>query len=125
MPGLLSGGFDPEILYFHTIRPLDTELLLESLQKTRRAVVIEEHMENGGLEDDIIRLAKDIGVTDICSLSIPNKLITGYGSYRTHLQFLQITPESLVKKVFEKFTSSNIEEYKCYEYQRTTESNSN
>ena len=46
-------GWDTEVIYIHTIRPLDVDLVRTSILKTRRVLVVEEHMQSGGLGDDI------------------------------------------------------------------------
>jgi len=102
---LVSEGWDPEIIYLHTIRPIDTELLLESLRKTKRVCVIEEHMRSGGLGDDVLRLANGIGGLELISLSIPDEFVTTYGSYEDHCRHVGLTSENLINKVVGTFTS--------------------
>lgn len=45
-----------DILNIHTIKPLDTESILQSVRKTRCVVTAEEHQINGGLGDTIANL---------------------------------------------------------------------
>lgn len=42
-------GIDAEVVNFHTIKPLDEQLLLASAEKTGRVVTVEEHSVIGGL----------------------------------------------------------------------------
>src|SRR6056297_489894 len=44
-------GIDAEVLNFHTIKPFDHELLLDSVKKTNALVSVEEHNRFGGLGD--------------------------------------------------------------------------
>jgi transketolase len=104
---LVSENWEPEIIYLHTIRPIDTELLLDSLHKTKRVCVIEEHMQSGGLGDDILRLANGINGFEFISLSIPDEFVTTYGSYEDHCRRIGLTTENLVNKVLATFTSPN------------------
>jgi transketolase len=104
---LVSEGWDPEIIYLHTIRPIDTELLLESLRKTKHVCVIEEHMRSGGLGDDVLRLAHGIGGLEFISLSIPDEFVTTYGSYEDHCRCVGLTSENLVNKVMRTFTPTS------------------
>ncbi|MDX1685721.1 MAG: transketolase family protein [Saprospiraceae bacterium] len=46
-------GIDVEIINIHTIKPLDEEAILASVEKTGCAVTAEEHQLNGGLGDAI------------------------------------------------------------------------
>lgn len=93
---LKISGWDAEILYIHTIRPLDTELIAESVKKTRNVLVIEEHMRSGGLGDDVLRITKDISDCRHVSLAIPDRFITDYGSYEEHCASLGLTADGIV-----------------------------
>jgi transketolase len=53
---LAEKGIDAEIINIHTIKPLDTELVLRSVLKTKCVVTAEEHQRNGGLGDSIAQL---------------------------------------------------------------------
>ena len=53
---LSAEGIDAEVLNIHTIKPLDTELIVASAGKTGRVVTCEEHMMNGGLGDSVAQL---------------------------------------------------------------------
>ncbi|MGM0406362.1 MAG: transketolase family protein [Bacteroidota bacterium] len=49
-------GISVEIINIHTIKPLDNEIVLTSVSKTKAVVTAEEHMMNGGLGDSIAQL---------------------------------------------------------------------
>jgi transketolase len=53
---LLAQGINPEIINIHTIKPLDENAVLDSINKTKCVVTAEEHMMNGGLGDSIAQL---------------------------------------------------------------------
>jgi transketolase len=74
-------GKEAEIIYIHSIRPLDKEMIVESIEKTRKIVVIEEHMTCGGLGDDILRITRGIDGMKFLSASIPDTFVHGYGTY--------------------------------------------
>lgn len=50
---LVSQGVDVELINIHTIKPIDEELLLRSVQKTGCIVSAEEHQRNGGMGESI------------------------------------------------------------------------
>ncbi len=50
-------GIDAEVINIHTIKPLDNFTVLNSVGKTKCAVVAEEHLFNGGLGDSIAQLS--------------------------------------------------------------------
>jgi len=93
---LANAGKDAEVLYIHTIRPLDEELVRASVLKTRKVVVIEEHMRSGGLGDDVLRAVQGISDLKFQSVAIPDKFITAYGSYDELLGVAGITVEAVV-----------------------------
>lgn len=98
-------GWDVEILYIHTIRPLDTNLIRDSLRKTRLAIVVEEHMRSGGLGDDVLRATRDIQNVRCSSLSIPDTFVTDYGSYYDHCEKMGFTKEGILNLVKSEFGS--------------------
>lgn len=53
---LAEKGISAEIINIHTIKPLDTEAILNSVRKTRCVVTAEEHQMNGGLGDSVAQL---------------------------------------------------------------------
>ncbi len=53
---LAEKGIDAEIINIHTIKPLDTEAILQSVKKTGCAVSAEEHQLNGGLGDSVAQV---------------------------------------------------------------------
>ncbi len=50
-------GISVELINIHTIKPLDTEAILESIRKTKCAVTVEEHNIIGGLGDAVAQTA--------------------------------------------------------------------
>ena len=50
---LKEKGIHAEVINIHTIKPLDTEAILDSVKKTGCLVSAEEHQVNGGLGDSI------------------------------------------------------------------------
>jgi transketolase len=53
---LAEMGISVELINVHTIKPLDVEAILASVQKTGCAVTCEEHQINGGLGDSIAQV---------------------------------------------------------------------
>ena len=53
---LADMGIDAEVINIHTIKPLDAEAILKSVEKTGCVVTAEEHQMNGGLGDSVAQL---------------------------------------------------------------------
>lgn len=87
-------GFSVEVINIHTIKPLDTEAVLESIKKTRCAVTAEEHNVIGGLGDAIAQVAgrhfpipiEYVGTNDTFGESgTPTQLLEKYGLSTPHI----------------------------------------
>ena len=50
---LAEKGISVELINMHTIKPLDVDAILESVQKTKCVVTCEEHQINGGLGESV------------------------------------------------------------------------
>ncbi len=53
---LAQKGISVELINIHTIKPLDVEAILASVEKTGCAVTCEEHQINGGLGDSVAQV---------------------------------------------------------------------
>jgi|TARA_Y100000310_G_scaffold150584_1_gene150075 transketolase len=94
-------GIDPEIIYYHTIKPLDVDTIRKSVSKTKRCIVIEEHSMYGGVYDDVIRCCNDLDNVRYSSINLGDTFIHSYGSYADHCNRLGLTPENLTERVVE------------------------
>ena len=81
-------GISSDIINIHTIKPLDEEIILNSIKKTKCVVTAEEHMINGGLGDSVAQLLSRkiptplemVGVNDTFGESgTPMQLLEKYG----------------------------------------------
>jgi transketolase len=87
-------GIDPEIIYIHTIKPLDEEMINKSLAKTKKCLVVEEHSKYGGVFDDVLRCSKDLDVK-YSAINIGSGFIHSYGSYEQHCKRIGLSPEGI------------------------------
>ena len=85
---LAAEGISCDLINVHTIKPLDTETILNSVSKTRCVVTAEEHQIYGGLGDMIAGLLSRnepapqeyVAVNDSFGESgKPDELLTKYG----------------------------------------------
>lgn len=96
---LIDKGIKSDVIYIHTIRPLDVELIRRSVEKTKKVVIIEEHMTTGGLGDDVLRTTYDIPGLKFKSISIQDKFVTGYGSYEELTESCGLTSSAIIQTV--------------------------
>ena len=93
------------MIYIHSIKPLDDELIRDSVKKTRKVIVIEEHMRTGGLGDDVMRLVFELDGVEFSSASIPDTFVRNYGSYEDHCEDCGLTPKNVAEMYKTNFTS--------------------
>ncbi len=75
---LATSGIDAEVIDLRTLRPLDTETILDSVTRTHRAVIIDEGWRSGSISAEIsARVMEggfyelDLPVERICSAEVP------------------------------------------------------
>lgn len=85
---LAEKGIKAELINMHTIKPLDVNAILKSVEKTGCVVTAEEHMANGGLGDSVAQVLiqnllapqEYVAVNDTFGESgPPMELMTKYG----------------------------------------------
>ncbi len=97
---LAKQGIDAEVINIHTIKPLDTEAILDSVSKTRCVVTAEEHQKNGGLGDAIAQLLSEKFPVRMRMVAVNDK----FGESGTPDQLLQkygLTEQNIVNAVLE------------------------
>jgi transketolase len=91
---LAEKGISVELINIHTIKPLDVEAILASVEKTGCAVTCEEHQINGGLGDSVAQILarfrpaplEMIAVNDSFGESgTPTQLLKKYGLSSTNI----------------------------------------
>jgi pyruvate dehydrogenase E1 component beta subunit len=75
---LADEGIDAEVVDLRTLRPLDVETILASLERTHRAVVVDEGWKTGGLSGEISATIMEEGfdlldwpVRRVCGAEVP------------------------------------------------------
>lgn len=85
---LKEEGISAEVINIHTIKPLDEPAILESVAKTRKIVVAEEHQRLGGLASTIALLLAEEMPTPMSIVAVqdsfgesgtPSELMKKYG----------------------------------------------
>lgn len=91
---LFKDGIDAEVIHVPTIKPLDAVTILQSVQKTKAVVTVEEAQVNGGLGGAIAELLGEnlptpmrrLGVKDQYGQSgKPSELLEHYGLTPKHI----------------------------------------
>lgn len=95
---LSAMGFTPEIIYINTIRPFDADLVLASVRKTRKVLVIEEHIRSGGLGEDVIRVTHEIADVQFRWIGIPDTFVCDYRPYEKHCEALGLSRQGIIEQ---------------------------
>lgn len=95
-------GVSVEVIDPRTLRPLDTDLILESVRKTHRCVVVFEHWPYGGPGAEIVSRIQedafddlDAPVARVSNLDVPMP-------YAAHLEQEVIVTEARIKQALDK-----------------------
>lgn len=95
---LAEAGISAEVINIHTIKPLDIEAVLASVQKTKCVVTCEEHQMNGGLGDSIAQVLVRLYPAPLEMVAVQDS----FGESGTPSQLLKkygLSPEDIVKAV--------------------------
>ena len=92
---IANKGYEVEIIYIHSIRPLDKEAILKSVEKTKKVIVIEEHGENGGLGEDVLKIIYKINDVEFEHMCVKNGFVYQYGTYSELLELVNLDQNSI------------------------------
>jgi len=91
---------DAEVINLHTIKPLDKETILKSVQKTRRVVTLEEHSIYGGMGSAVAEFLAQEYPVPIKILGIPDVFGESARSYQELLDKHGLNAQNIIK-IFE------------------------
>ncbi len=95
---LAEKGISAEVINLHTIKPLDVEAILASVQKTGCAVTCEEHQINGGLGDSVAQVLSRFNPSPIEMVAVNDS----FGESGPPLELLKkygLSPSNIVDAV--------------------------
>jgi len=95
---LTEKGISAEVINIHTIKPLDVDAILASVQKTKCVITCEEHQINGGLGDSIAQVLARFYPAPQEMVAVNNS----FGESGTPMQLLEkygLSPNDIVKAV--------------------------
>ena len=104
---LINEGFDPRVIAMPTIKPLDTELLLDAAIETGRIVTIEEHNIYGGLGSAVAEYLVQTCPVPMKIIGIPDRYGES-GDYEELLRKMGLDGRSIAKQI-NRFLSNRSE----------------
>ncbi len=99
---LSEQGIEAAILHMHTVKPLDTEALLQHAADTPSVVTIEEHTVVGGLGSAVAEVLMENTATAtrrFHRIGIPDQFAEEYGTQVSLMARYQVTSQRIVDQV--------------------------
>lgn len=96
---LRERNISAEVIDMHTVKPLDTNILIRSASRTGKIVTIEEHNIIGGLGSAVSEILSEYKPVAIKRIGIPDVFGTAGRSYEELLQYFGLIPERIVKSL--------------------------
>jgi len=94
---LQSQGLSCEVLYFPTLKPFDSDLVRESVRKTKRVLVIEELSAHDGVFNLVLRATAGREGIQYEQIAIPD-FVHGYGTYEDLCKRLGFCVEGILQR---------------------------
>ncbi len=93
-------NFDAEIIYFHTLKPLDEKMIVESVSKTKKFISLDHQSIYGGLHQDILYILSKNKINGfLCDeISLNDKFSRDYGTYTEQNARLGFTSSRIKEK---------------------------
>jgi transketolase len=100
---LAAEGISVGVLSMHTIKPLDTEAILESARRTRRIVTLEEHSLLGGLGSAVAEVLCEADIRNVRfqRIGLPSEFSKHIGSQAYLQRIYGLDVESVTRRVYE------------------------
>ena len=99
---LAADGIECTILHMHTVKPLDTEALVEHARDCDLIVTVEEHTVVGGLGSAVIDALADAmpgAMPPVKRLGIPDAFAKNYGSQDQLMEIYGLQPPEIAQAV--------------------------
>ena len=97
---LAAKGINARVIDIHTIKPLDTEIVIKAAQETKGIVVAEEHNIIGGLGGAVAEAVSENSPTKVLRVGIEDEFGQS-GKAAELLEEYGLTSENIIKKVQE------------------------
>ena len=85
------------------IKEIDKNLIRHIFKTYEKIIVVEEHVNTGGLFSTILEFASNNQINfkfkDIKSISLPNKFLKGLGSKNEALKSMKLDPRSIYESI--------------------------
>ena len=95
---LRNQGYDVEIIYFNSIAPLQDDIFLDSIKKTKKFVCVEELSRSGGLYEECLKSSLKVNKKIISDHISITDFIHDYGSYDQLSEIAGLSEKNIIQK---------------------------
>lgn len=95
-------NIDAEILYYHTIKPFDMDLIKISASKTKHLLVAEELSAHDGVFNQVLKSCIEMNDIKFAQIAIDD-FIHGYGTYQELCEQIGLSPSGFFTKAKNSF----------------------
>lgn len=93
---LQAEGTNADVINLSSIKPFDRDIVLESIQHTRKVITVEEHQVIGGIGSAVAECIAESGIQ--CTfkrMGFLDKFVTEYGWHKDLLEMNNLSPDSI------------------------------
>ena len=104
-------GIKCGLIHNHTVKPIDIDCLLSWIPKVEATISVEEHFRTGGMGSLILEILNDnLGANSVnfSRIGIPDKFTQNYGSQKSLLDSMKITPMFLAEQMKLKLRKNDV-----------------
>ena len=104
-------GIKCGLIHNHTVKPIDSDCLLNWIPKVAATISVEEHFRTGGMGSLILEILNDnLGTNSVnfSRIGIPDEFTKNYGSQKSLLDSMNITPMFLAENMKLKLKNRNV-----------------
>jgi len=111
---LQKNGVSVKVVNIHTIKPIDTGLIVECARTTGAIITLEEHNINGGLGGAVAETLLDNGCNPVfMRMGLIDNFCTGYGSRPDVKKMNGLSPDHIIAKIREAIAQKRLRNSKA------------
>ena len=104
---LQSSGIHPHVLYYPVLKPFDREAVIESVEKSRKVIIIEELSSHDGIFNQVLKAVKHI--PNVCYGHIAiDDFVHGYGTYEELCESLGFSVQGILSVIQKDLKITNL-----------------
>lgn len=96
----LKNKIKPQIINIHTIKPFNEKKIYKYLKKFKKIIILEEHVDKGGLCDLIMKVSAKFKLKNIfLNHNAGNNFLVGVGNNKNARKILRLDSSSITKSI--------------------------